>query len=140
MDGTASADTLTIDTANGCRVHNPNPRPGETVTWSGRCPDGVAQGPGTLTWYLDGVPNGRFEGNLVRGRVSGQGTAHYPSGSRYSGGFREGVPDGLGTFYFPDGRRFIGGWTGGKPDGPGVMFDPDGFAAPQTWDNGVLQD
>ena len=33
----------------GCYVWNPNPQPDETVTWTAACPEGFAQGTGTLT-------------------------------------------------------------------------------------------
>ncbi len=134
----ASADALIVDGSSGCVVHNPNPRAGETIEWSGGCKDGTAHGAGVLHWFLHGDPNGRFEGNLVRGRIDGAGTAYYPSGNRYAGEFSEGVPDGAGTFHFKDGRRLVGRWSDGKPDGPGVMFSADGAATPQMWENGKL--
>ena len=91
-----------------CAVHNPNPKSGESITWSGICQNGFAHGPGTIAWFLDDKPNGRFEGALARGRIEGEGTAHYPSGNHYTGDFLHGQPNGTGTFYFADGRRFEG--------------------------------
>ncbi|MBT3809401.1 MAG: hypothetical protein HOF99_07885, partial [Rhodospirillaceae bacterium] len=58
-----------IDAGNGCAVHNPNPKSGERITWSGICQNGFAHGPGTIAWFLDDKPNGRFEGALARGRI-----------------------------------------------------------------------
>ena len=34
----------------GCWKWNPNPQPGETVTWTGGCTDGKASGKGKLVW------------------------------------------------------------------------------------------
>lgn len=34
----------------GCYVWNPYPKPDETVTWTGACADGLAEGTGTQTW------------------------------------------------------------------------------------------
>ena len=34
----------------GCYVWNPNPQPGETVTWTAECAGGLVQGTGTLRW------------------------------------------------------------------------------------------
>lgn len=133
---TTGASALIVDHETGCAVHNPNPRDGETITWSGGCRDGLAQGHGTVEWFLDGAPNGRYEGRLEAGRIEGEGTAWYPSGTRYSGGFRDGVPDGHGTFYFTDGRRLTVEWRNGMPDGAGVLFTTDGEAVPQTWKAG----
>ena len=109
-----SADALITDQNNGCVVHNPNPRSAEAINWSGDCQNGFAHGPGTVAWYLHGAPNGRFEGVLERGRMNGQGTAHYPSGNHYSGAFRNGVPNGSGTLFMADGRRIAGLWRNGE--------------------------
>ena len=38
----------TADPATGCTAWNPNPQPGETITWTGACVDGKASGEGTL--------------------------------------------------------------------------------------------
>ncbi|MBT3399184.1 MAG: hypothetical protein HOL07_00170 [Rhodospirillaceae bacterium] len=122
-----------IDAGNGCAVHNPNPKSGERITWSGICQNGFAHGPGTIAWFLDDKPNGRFEGALARGRIEGEGTAHYPSGNHYTGDFLHGQPNGTGTFYFADGRRFEGDWHDGRPEGAGVMYAKDGKATRQTW-------
>lgn len=122
-----------IAAGNGCAVHNPNPKAGESITWTGDCRDGFAHGSGTLAWFLHGDPNGRFEGALARGRIEGEGTALYPSGNHYTGDFRNGQPHGSGTFYFADGRRFEADWRNGRPDGTGVMYATDGTATPQKW-------
>lgn len=111
----AVAPAQIIDAGNGCAVHNPNPKPGESISWSGGCRDGFANGPGTIQWFLDGRPNGQFEGTLVGGRIEGEGVAHYPSGNRYAGTFLGGRPNGPGTLYFADGRRIDAHWLDGKP-------------------------
>ena len=41
---------MELSNRTGCYVWNPNPQPGETVTWTGGCVEGVAQGTGTLRW------------------------------------------------------------------------------------------
>lgn len=43
----AALDWVTAE-ENGCRVWNEEPRAGETVTWTGRCIDGKAEGYGAL--------------------------------------------------------------------------------------------
>ncbi len=62
---------------------------------------GLAHGTGTVSWFLYGAPNGRYEGMVVNGRMNGTGTAFYPSGNRYVGEFRDGIPDGRGHTYWP---------------------------------------
>jgi hypothetical protein len=134
---TTAASALIVDTATGCAVHNPNPRTGEAITWSGGCRDGLAHGHGIVEWFLDGAANGRYEGQLENGLIEGKGTAWYPSGSRYSGTFRNGLPEGHGTFHFPDGRRLTIEWHDGKPDGAGVLITSGGEIVHQTWKAGV---
>ncbi len=104
-----------IDAGNGCAVHNPNPKFGESISWTGGCRDGFAHGPGTIQWFLDGEPNGRYEGALNKGRIDGEGTAYYPSGNRYAGAFTAGRPNGPGTLYFADGRQLQADWENGEP-------------------------
>src|SRR5215475_6638516 len=41
------------DASTGCRVWNDHPRPKETITWSGRCENGLAQGNGVVQWFED---------------------------------------------------------------------------------------
>lgn len=59
-----TADALIVDKLTGCAVHNPNPKSGEGITWSGECANGAAHGLGTVSWFLGGNPNGQFEGDL----------------------------------------------------------------------------
>src|SRR5437762_8118023 len=44
----------TADPQTGCRVWNGAPQPNETISWSGRCRNGLAQGPGVVQWLEDG--------------------------------------------------------------------------------------
>jgi hypothetical protein len=39
------AGTFVADPNNGCKVWNTHPLPDETVSWSGACVNGLAQGP-----------------------------------------------------------------------------------------------
>ena len=64
---------LEISGRPGCYVWNPNPQPGETVTWTAACAGGLAQGTGTLTWTVsEGVQT--ETGRLQDGRRS---TGHW---------------------------------------------------------------
>ena len=86
----------------GCYVWNPNPQPDETVTWTGECRGGLAQGTGSVTWVSDGneqVVTGRrqdgksdghtvvrdadgtvLEGLVVAGEQHGDWTVRRPTG------------------------------------------------------------
>lgn len=84
------------DVDRGCRVRNPQPEPGETVTWSGGCRDGYGAGPGLGVWFnRDGREIQRVEMTLVRGRRHGEVTFAFPSGTRayarYHNGERQSI-------------------------------------------------
>src|SRR6266446_6345392 len=50
------------DKRTGCRVSDPDPDPKDTITWSGRCQNGIAQGPGVVEWLEDNLVAVRAEG------------------------------------------------------------------------------
>src|ERR1017187_9422766 len=50
----ADDDVAWIADKSGCKVANPFPQPGESITWSGQCKNGVADGEGLLEWYING--------------------------------------------------------------------------------------
>ena len=134
----------------GCVVWNPDPQEQETVTWSGACANGKAQGHGTLLWRAvidgewteeryeggmkDGMPHGRgvvvgaegiIEGDWKDGMPHGRGVMVWePSsewaGGRYEGGFKDGMPHGRGVWVWADGERYEGDFKDGKYNGRGV--------------------
>ena len=56
-----------------CYVWNPNPKPDETVTWTGECSSGLAQGTGKLIWVWDGdKKTNEGKGRLQHGKHQGQ--------------------------------------------------------------------
>ena len=55
----------------GCYVWNPNPQADETVTWTGGCSGGVAEGTGSLTWTYPGTQQVATGGRLRAGRMDG---------------------------------------------------------------------
>ena len=75
------------DQASGCWAANPNPEPLETITWTGQCRDMLVSGTGTLSWFRDGRPIGRDEGNFTRGELSGHGRITFEDGSIFEGEF-----------------------------------------------------
>lgn len=125
-----------IKDSKGCKISNPTPKAKETVTWSGRCVQGVAQGKGVLQFTLDGKPGARYEGELQKGVMAGRGTLRTPDGAVYDGDWVEGKPDGYGQYTAPDGSTFAGGWTAGKQDGPGTLRKKDGSVAKGRWKDG----
>jgi len=145
-----------IADANGCKAHNSNPESGETITWSGACKDGYLSGQGVLKWLKDGKPNGTGEGNFERGKMQGQGSFTFASGSRfvgnwhkgklrgngtytftngnrYEGEFSDGERSGTGTFTWADGSRYVGEWKAGKRHGRGTLTYADGTQTSGEW-------
>jgi hypothetical protein len=126
-----------IQDQNGCKVVNPNPRPEETITWTGKCgKDGYTEGTGVLQWYQSGVADEKYEGEMTRGYAEGKGIQTMIDGGRYEGEFKESRQHGEGTFYAPDGSIYKGGWKDGKPHGTGTYRTPEGRVLQGEWENG----
>ncbi|RBP53711.1 hypothetical protein DFR28_1011100 [Arenicella xantha] len=64
------------------------------------------------------LPDGsKYEGDVVDGKFSGQGTLLYPSGGFYKGNFKEGLFDGPGIMVQADGSRLEGEFSLGRATG-----------------------
>jgi hypothetical protein len=132
-------EVVWISDQHGCKVANPAPRPGESITWSGECKNGFANGQGVLQWYLDGQADDRYEGNLDLGWASGQGVMARPDGSKYAGEWKDSAQHGNGRFEAPDGSWYEGEWKNGKPHGQGQYRRPDGKIFIGVWVDGVYE-
>jgi len=129
----AGEEDLWIADANGCKVRNPHPRPNESVTWSGTCANGYAEGQGVLQWLLDGKPGSRYEGTLAGGKATGKGIFVSTSGARYEGDFADGKRSGKGVFTDADGARYDGDWVDNRRDGKGAQTFSDGSKYEGAW-------
>ena len=90
-------------TGSACKLWNPHPMPGETVSWTGACDRGKATG----------------EGRRVFRNARGE------QGSVYEGEYRQGRAR-RGTVIWPRGDRYVGEWRDGKIHGPGAAYDKSG--------------
>ena len=120
-----------------CKVWNPNPKPGETVTWSGGCIDGQASGSGRLVWrgsYGQDTYVGQYQG----GKRHGRGIFKWFSGARYEGEWRNGRRNGRGTEAWSDGSRYVGDYKNGKPHGYGTYTASDGRVFQGIWSYGCF--
>ena len=108
-----------ITDVNGCKIWDSRPSPGETVSWSGACEGGYAEGKGILIWYERGELHSTYEGELRGGHYEGRGTQVWPTGDRYEGEWKTCLKHGQGTDIFANGDTFTGSYKGGKPDGHG---------------------
>jgi hypothetical protein len=123
---TGAADKHWIADAQGCKVYNRSPLAKESVTWSGACVDGYADGDGKLSWFQDGKPNGIYAGRMSAGRLDGMGIYHYQSGDQYEGGFYAGEYDGHGVYRFANGNRYEGEFVEGISTRQGTFEMTDG--------------
>jgi hypothetical protein len=104
----------------GCRLWNLCRQHRETVTWSGVCVNGFAEGLGVQQWFLEGKPAGRQEGNMRSGKLNGFGVSTFPNGDRYEGEWRDSRWHGRGIYVHSDGDRYEGEWRNGQANGRGV--------------------
>lgn len=146
----AFAGDWTADPATGCKAWNPNPQPGETITWSGACVDGKASGEGTLAYvqngsavqtiscsaFAEGVCSGKQkitfadgttnEGDAIKGSWQGKLVVTWPNGDRNEWQFVDGKRQKKGVYASADGHRYEGDFDGAKKSGKGVYVWPDG--------------
>lgn len=139
IPGLADDDTKWIADKRGCKVANPSPQPDETITWSGPCKDGFADGDGVLTFYLAGKQHSRYEGTLKQGWAEGRGVLQLPDGSKYRGEWVRSAENGTGRRDWPDGSWYEGGWKDGRPDGQGQFRRADGKSFVGEWVDGVYE-
>ena len=130
-----NAGDFVADTRNSCKVWDPHPLAGETVTWSGDCTNGLAQGDGTVVWSRYGSPFEKDEGHWDQGRQSGRGTQDWGSG-RFEGELSEGEPSGRGVMVLKT-SRYEGEFRKGKPNGEGTVTNLHGLYR-GTWKDGCL--
>ena len=159
-----SPESWIEDAKTGCRIRNPAPQPRESVTWSGACPNGIAEGTGVLQWFDDDRPTDRYEGELHNGWENGRGVAtstviadryegqwrqgwrhgegaySFANGDRYEGDWLEGMRTGRGTMVWADGARYEGEWLDSKPNGQGVYTDAADAVSSGTWFRGCFRD
>src|SRR6185312_12935557 len=93
-----------IDPTTKCKIANAFPSAAESITWSGPCKDGYAEGEGVAQWLK----------------------AKKPTQKKYEGERRDGYPNGTGTYIWADGKRYAGQWVNGKQTGDGDFKFPNG--------------
>ena len=117
-----------------------HPHEVQTVTWTGKCSDKLAQGKGTLFW--DGPDEEyyfRETGYFQNGKPHGQWVTRYPSGVRQEGLYIDGKKHGQWVRRDSTGKRFFyisyvkgkehGEWAYRHGDGTGMEgFYMDGKA------------
>lgn len=127
------------DAKTGCRVFNAQPQPSESISWTGSCNGGLAQGQGIVHWFQNGKPNGTYEGVFSGGKMANGGIETFPGGRRYQSDFRDNTKTGQGVMIFPDGSRYQGLWLDDKPNGFGTLTMKSGEVYSGAWTNGCFR-
>lgn len=132
----ACAGAWVADTKSGCQVWDPNPQLEESVSWSGSCPQGHAEGRGTAQWSKGAVTYETDEGEWRDGRQINNGKQSWATG-RYEGELADGEPNGRGVLVVQK-LRYEGEFHNGKPNGFGELTAGNQIVR-GTWKDGCLQ-
>jgi MORN repeat len=132
----ARAGEWTTDQTSGCQVWNPNPQLEESVTWSGTCTAGRAEGHGRVRWSRADSLIETDEGEWHDGRQVGPGRQIWSAG-RYDGQIADGEPNGHGVLTLKR-LRYEGEFRDGKPNGIGTLTDGSDSVR-GNWKDGCLQ-
>ena len=87
----------------GCYVWQSSLTPGATVTWTGECVGGFAQGAGTLTWIWDGGRRTDTGHLVVRGKQTGDWVLRLADGGVEEGPYVAGARHGDWVVRRPNG-------------------------------------
>ncbi len=144
-----------------CSLYSAGAASGDTVSWTGSCVDGYAEGLGTATFTHDGqsqiftasfahgvIPDGHvitrwgagwsYDGETVGGRFQGAGILTTDASDRFEGQWADGKMIGFGVLRRANGERYAGDWKNDKPNGLGELFHADGTKLAGTFADGKL--
>ena len=110
-----------------CYVWNPNLSLDATVTWTGACSGGLAQGTGTLIWILDsGQRTQELTGRLQAGKMHSQWVLRFSDGDVVEGSYVDGQRHGQWVLRLADGGVQEGPYVDGQQHGHWVLRFSDG--------------
>ena len=110
-----------------CSVWNRSLEPGATVTWTGECSQGRAQGEGTLKWVWEGGERtSESTGSLQDGKRHDRWLVQEADGDVWEGPYVEGERHGDWVWRTVDGNVWEGPYVRGKLQGHWVGRYTDG--------------
>lgn len=124
------------DEESGCSVWGEHEQPIVSVSWSGDCVDGKAQGQGIMEVFIDNIPFSHYEGEYQAGKAHGYGVLVSPDQSRYEGYFENNLMHGQGVIISSDGKRLEGEYYHGFPNGKLIATTPSGETVEMEFKNG----
>lgn len=116
------ADNEIADRETGCKIWNSKILVGYTVTWTGQCNNGKADGPGSLQWFYNKRSEGRYDGDYSLGKMHGHGTYAMDDGSRYIDHSHNNLRNARGAYLWADGTRYEGDFQNNLMDGKGTVL------------------
>ena len=78
------------DKRTGCKVWNPYYSADDSISWTGNCKNKMADGSGTLTWFVQGKQEAQYIGMMQKGVPNGKGKYCYADGFIQDGNFMDG--------------------------------------------------
>ena len=114
------------------------------VLWSGACPGGVADGPGSSVRTRKGQVAMEAIGTLKHGKRNGPWVEHHGFGDngkecRESGSYVDGVRQGPWEWHHCGYFDTSGSYVDGKRNGQWVYRYPSGNCIQRMWHHGKLQ-
>lgn len=134
-------DTLALkDLKSGCGVFAVEAVEADSILWSGKCLNGLADGPGTATFSTRGRIVEAITVEFDKGKIrDGHISVGWPDGSHYEGGGLAGRMEGSGVLTTAAGDRFEGQWHAGKLDGHGIAVWANGDRYEGDWRAGIAE-
>lgn len=77
--------------------------------------------------------NGKYDGNIVNGKMQGKGTYEWNDGSKYVGDFANNKITGQGTLTIPEKGSYEGNFVNGKKSGQGTYKFANGDVYEGDW-------
>ena len=122
-----------------CYVWDPHFQPDATVTWTGECGEGLAQGTGTLNWVWDaGLETLEATGRLQAGQRRGQWVLHFGNGTVQEGAMVDGKKHGRWVIRSSNGTVEAGPMAEGKRNGLWVARFENGAVSKGSYVDGKL--
>ncbi|MES2515915.1 MAG: hypothetical protein V4580_17305, partial [Bacteroidota bacterium] len=65
------------DCKTGCKIWDAAYATDHSISWKGKCKDGLATGNGELTWFVQGMQVGQYKGGMNKGIQNGYGASNF---------------------------------------------------------------